>query len=306
MDPFKSILVDIDATVPAHPALQRAVGLARSCGAKLTIADVVTIPADARRYLEAGAEEEIVSRRRGQLARVAQGVTDVPAEATLLLGRPATALVQEVLRSGHDLVVRSHARDLVVRGPRPFGAVDMELFRQCPCPVLVVGPGIPPPRPLILGAVHGNSDEATEQTLNVKIIELTLLMARLEQGSPMVLQAWAPFGEELVRSHATDDAVAAYVEAARRRAAEDLARLTAPFSDRLSADQVTLRRGDPEDVIPAVVAAEGVDLVVMGTLARTGIAGMLIGNTAERVLRRLPCSVLAVKPDGFECHVRLD
>jgi nucleotide-binding universal stress UspA family protein len=49
----------------------------------------------------------------------------------------------------------------------------------------------------------------------------------------------------------------------------------------------------------------GVELVVMGTVARAGIAGFLIGNTAERVLGKLPCSVLA-KPDGFVCPVSLD
>jgi nucleotide-binding universal stress UspA family protein len=54
------------------------------------------------------------------------------------------------------------------------------------------------------------------------------------------------------------------------------------------------------------VVAEVIDLVVMGTVARAGIAGMLIGNTAERVLRKLPCSVLTVKPDVFVSLVRLD
>lgn len=62
--PFKSILVDIDATVPAHPALERAIRLARGCGARLTLTDVVTIPPYARRYLPADVEEEMVSRRR--------------------------------------------------------------------------------------------------------------------------------------------------------------------------------------------------------------------------------------------------
>ena len=37
----------------------------------------------------------------------------------------------------------------------------------------------------------------------------------------------------------------------------------------------------------------------MGTLARTGIEGYLIGNTAETVLQRVECSVLTTKPDGF-------
>lgn len=38
------------------------------------------------------------------------------------------------------------------------------------------------------------------------------------------------------------------------------------------------------------------DLIVMGTVGRDGVAGMLIGNTAERVLRGGPCSVLTVRP----------
>jgi nucleotide-binding universal stress UspA family protein len=44
----------------------------------------------------------------------------------------------------------------------------------------------------------------------------------------------------------------------------------------------------------------------MGTISRTGVAGLLIGNTAERVLQKANCSVLAVKPDGFSSPVRLD
>jgi nucleotide-binding universal stress UspA family protein len=43
----------------------------------------------------------------------------------------------------------------------------------------------------------------------------------------------------------------------------------------------------------------GIDLVVMGTVARSGIRGLVMGNTAERVLQRLRGSVLAVKPPGF-------
>jgi nucleotide-binding universal stress UspA family protein len=48
------------------------------------------------------------------------------------------------------------------------------------------------------------------------------------------------------------------------------------------------------------------DLIVMGTVARTGLGGLLIGNTAESVLQRVDCSVLAVKPEGFVSPVRLE
>ncbi len=306
MDAFKSILVDIDATVPAHPALERAVRLARACGARLTITDVMTVPAYARRYLPADVEEEMVTRRRQQLGRIADAVTDVPTEARPLVGRPATALIQEVLRAKHDLLMRSHARDMTAAGSRPFGAVDMELLRKCPCPVMLVRHGSLEPHPKIAGAVNASTEEEAERALNNKIVELTLRMAELEGGVPMLLQAWTPFAERLVHGHASEDAFAAYVEGVRKRTAADLEQLVRSFGGRLARVRTIHRRGEPEDVIPEFVVAEGVDLVVMGTVARSGISGLLIGNTAERVLRKLPCSVLAVKPDGFVSPVALD
>jgi nucleotide-binding universal stress UspA family protein len=44
----------------------------------------------------------------------------------------------------------------------------------------------------------------------------------------------------------------------------------------------------------------------MGTVSRTGVAGLLIGNTAEKLLQKVNCSVLAVKPDDFSTPVGLD
>ncbi len=177
MEPFKSILVDVDATATAHPALERAIRLAQSTGATLTIVDVMAVPPHASNYLPAALEEDIVRHQRQQLARIANGVTDVRAESKLLVGRPATALIQEILSSSHDLLIRSHARDLTSPGPKPFGAVDMELLRKCPCPVLLARHGKPAPGPQIVGAVDAVTEEADEQALNAKIVELTLLMA---------------------------------------------------------------------------------------------------------------------------------
>ena len=45
--------------------------------------------------------------------------------------------------------------------------------------------------------------------------------------------------------------------------------------------------------------SEEVDVVVMGTVWRDGPTGVLIADTAEKVLARVDCSVLAVKPRGF-------
>jgi nucleotide-binding universal stress UspA family protein len=305
MERLKSILVDVDASVPVHPALERAIPLARASGAKLTITDVMTVPAYARRYLPDTIEEEMASRRRQQLVRTAHALADIQTEAKLLVGRPGTVLIQEVMRSNHDLLMRSRGRDLAP-GPQPFGPVDMELLRKCPCPVMLVRYASRDQPPRIVGAVNASTEEESEHALNAKIAEWTLLMAELEDGVPMLLQAWTPFAERTVRGHSSYDAFAAYVETVRRGTESDLRQLVRSLGDRMSGVQVVHRRGEPEAVIVEFVAAEGIDLAVMGTVARGGIAGLLIGNTAERVLGKLPCSVLAVKPDGFVSPVRPD
>jgi universal stress protein E len=306
MKPFQNILVDVDATASRHPALERAVPLARRSGARLTITDVMTIPSHARRYLPAGFAEEMIKRRRDELAQLAHTVRDVPTEAKLLDGRPATVLIQEVLRSNHDLLMRSHGREATAARPRPFGAVDMELLRACPCPVFLVQQGEVDQHPQIVGAVDASAEVDSGRALNVKIAELTVLMAELENGAPTLVHAWAPFGERMVRSHSPDEAFAGYVEKVREQAAADLGELVQSFCGRLPGVQALQIRGTPEDIIPAFAVEHGIDLVVMGTVARTGVAGFFIGNTAERVLRNLPCCVLAVKPDGFASPVGLD
>jgi universal stress protein E len=52
-------------------------------------------------------------------------------------------------------------------------------------------------------------------------------------------------------------------------------------------------------VVCELIAKARINLLVMGTIARTGLPGVLIGNTAEKVLDSVHCSVVAIKPAGF-------
>jgi nucleotide-binding universal stress UspA family protein len=69
---------------------------------------------------------------------------------------------------------------------------------------------------------------------------------------------------------------------------------------------VHLVRGVPDSLIPQMADEKEIDLIIMGTVSRTGIAGLLIGDTAEFVLRQVQCAVLTVKPKGFVTPVALD
>jgi len=60
-----------------------------------------------------------------------------------------------------------------------------------------------------------------------------------------------------------------------------------------------VEQGLPEDVIPSVVQELKAGLVILGTTGRTGISAVFIGNTAEHVIDKINCDVLALKPKGF-------
>ena len=55
--------------------------------------------------------------------------------------------------------------------------------------------------------------------------------------------------------------------------------------------------GIPSQCVQAVAEEIGADLLVVGTHGRTGLDHVLVGSTAERVVRIAPCPVLAVKAD---------
>ena len=293
---FRRILVDLDATAAAHPAVDRALELARRCGGRVKLVDVMSVPANARSYLSGEAERMVAGARGERLAKLAASVTDVPVEHELLTGRPAQAIIAEAVKGDFDLVVRSHARDLAAE-PRKLGAIDMQLFRSCPSTVWAVGPGAQRPPTKVVAAIHANPGEDEEQQLNARIIAAAAEMA--PAGGLIVFQAWEAFAADMLRSRYSEDEFRGYVKAAADAARADMDGLLKTV-DLPQGSRIELREGTPEEVLPAYVVSEGIDLVVMGTIARTGIAGLIMGNTAERLLQRLTCSVMAVKPEGFQ------
>jgi len=294
------ILVDVDPSAPAHPALAQAVDLAARIDARVTaVAVLEDVPRRARAFVTAQVEDDLVAHIEEQLAEAIAGAGDaVPVKAEVLRGKHASTVIAAAVTGKADLLMRSHGVRAEGR-PMPFGPIDMNLLRHCPCPVWIVEAEVGKRIRRILAAVNANRNEQNQQPLNRRIVELALLLAEAEDAKLTVLESWEVFGEELLRPRLEPGEVRDFLAESRDHAAGDLSAFLEPFGDRLQGASVELLRGEPSEVIPAYVAEHDVDLVVMGTVARTGIAGLLMGNTAERVLRRLHGSVVAVKPPGF-------
>ena len=183
----------------------------------------------------------------------------------------------------------------------------MHLMRKCPCPVWVVKRAQTRPYTRILAAVDPSIDDSRRGAINPVILQMASGMARMEAGELHIIHAWQLFGERYVRSSGmTTVSVqeAKMLEKKQHKQRFDTLLNRAGVAD--LKPYVHLIEGNPEDCIPGLVAEKGIDLLVMGTVCRTGIAGFLIGNTAEEVLNQVDCSVLTIKPEGFVTPVPIE
>ena len=94
---------------------------------------------------------------------------------------------------------------------------------------------------------------------------------------------------------AANPKLAKLLEEQWQTAEAQMARITAELEKKGRAVRPLLKRGSPAQVIVDTAKRGGADLIVMGTHGRTGLAHMLIGSVAERVVRTARCPVLTVR-----------
>lgn len=311
-----------DADLENSIALKRALALATNNQASLTVVDVVdSVPAEMLMAITAVTPEELidisVSEKRDQLQRLVESCksSGVDIKATVHVGKPFLEIIRQVLRNQHDLVIKCADPSGHFEGAL-FGSTDMHLMRKCPCPVWIIKSAEHEQHRRIMAAVDQDPEDAATDVLNRQILEMSTSLALAEFSELHVVHAWTLFGESHLRSqriNISDDAVDAIVKkeaSARRRWLEDLVNTYGTKADSSAVEYVSpqlhVTKGDPKQVIPATALDLDIDLIIMGTVARAGIPGFLMGNTAESILNQIDCSVLTVKPPGFVSPVSLD
>lgn len=93
-----------------------------------------------------------------------------------------------------------------------------------------------------------------------------------------------------------------YLADLRSRAAAQLAEVKARAERRGIAVTIRVATGIPSEEVITVAGAEDSDLLVVGTKGKTGLAHVLLGSTAERVIRGAPCPVLTVRTEPTEAE----
>lgn len=318
MSLFRNILVGVDLThYDAHTlqpspvaaaVVQKALWLGAKTSARLTFFSALDLNLETLPQIERTDYYELTTSAERTAAKVLRSlvqqarVQGIEAEDKLALGKGWLELVRQALRDRHDLVLIG-TRDRQGLEWMLFGSTAVKVLRRCPCPVWVVKPGREPSPLKIL--VTSGLDPASEEGLR--------LAAGIAQAAPAVVHLLHVVDFPLDRHWATslpDAREKAYRCRVREHAAKEI---------EVQIDRAGARRVSPPVQVHlmdeiGILADEGIllflkkepmDLLIMGTIGRGGLAGVMIGNTAERLLPQLSCSLLAVKPKDFVSPVKL-
>ena len=311
MKRFKNILYHADGELADSESLDRAVDLARRNDAMLTVMDVVAesdLAVDVEKHLDIKLNQLLRQRRLEELERLIQPHMNSgpPIYTQIGSGTPFIELIRAVQRNGYDLLMKAPHPPEGLTKRFFYGSFDLHLLRKCPCPVWIDRPESAHPYRKILAAV--DATDLSCRQLNRLIMDLASSLAERESAQLHVVHAWQMPGESMLRSGRA------------RISASDLQKLLADteqshrqhFNDLLqdydlSSDSpgVWLIKEKAPKAITSLSDELNTDLIVMGTVGRTGLPGLIIGNTAEDVLQTTQSSVLAVKPAGFVSPVSL-
>lgn len=324
MKRFSNILLVADEHTDYSAALKRGATLARKNQALLTVCAIVdTVPSEVRMSVIRITPREVLdvatARKRDWLEDTVNSVaTDkVSIEKKVLIGKPFIEIIRQVLRNDHDLIIKCADADSGLREIL-FSSTDKHLMRKCPCPVWIIKPTERQKYLRILAAVDQDPEEPAKDALNRQILEMStsMALALAQYSEAHIVHAWEVFDESLLRSHKWDFSEAEFETmleeeaTGRRRWLENLVKNYGTSTDTKNADALDLRlhvvKGPAQFVVSQLARELAVDLVVMGTVVRTGIDGFFMGNTAESILAQLDCSVLTVKPPGFTSPVTLE
>lgn len=228
----------------------------------------------------------------------------IPITFEVLQGKGFISIIQHVLRNNNDLVVKQN-RNMVGRGADNLA---VRLLRKCPCPIWLIQPDPSLEFQRVLAAVDVTADQDESVNLNRKIVELCHSMAQREKGEGHYLHAWYLRAESMLTSprlKVSVDEIEKIKDGIRKDSEEEFSKLFKDAGITPLVGHVHIREGDTAEVIKQAIERLEIDVLILGTIGRTGIPGLLIGNTAEDIISDISCSVLAVKPDGFVSPVTL-
>ncbi|QLF92349.1 universal stress protein [Pseudomonas sp. ABC1] len=280
MQAIRCILVVVDPTLPEALALKRAHLISSVSQSHLHLLLCDTRPEQAA-YLDTLRES---LEQEGHSVSTQQA-WDGSVHQTIINAQQA---------EGCGLVVKQHVPDNILKRAL-LTPDDWKLLRYCPCPVLMVKTDRPWTGGNILAAVDVGNADNEHRTLHSSIVDHGYDIAALAGGQLHVISA-----HPSAMLAAADPAfqLKETIEARYRAACQQF---QSEFD--IEDDHLHIEEGPADALIPYTCNRLQAVVTVLGTVARTGFSGVLMGNTAEVVLDALESDVLVLKPDDIIEHL---
>jgi len=312
-----NFLVYVDDMSAIHGVLDRIIEWAQARQAKVTLAGVVepvkAWTTDARR-MATEVQNELASSVENQLTELTKTLMDSGLDVSVKVyhGDPTTVLVQAVIQEEYDLLLKAHA-PVGGRFTHSFSSIDRRLLRACPCQIAILRPLQPDHAGRILAAVNHDPEQKDKVPITDIILEVATRAALAGFRELHILHAWSIYGESSLKtgfariSKESLDELRNTEEKAHQdwlnALVEEFLGKLGPETAQHLAPKVYLMKGTPRQVIVQQVEQLKPDLLVIGSVARTGLPGLTIGNTAEAILNEVDCSVAIVKPAEFKSPI---
>lgn len=315
MSQYQSILVIVDPDQPPSPALERARHFAQRTGAVLRLeafdhhAGIAAAGAASTDVMQM-ARKTFLDGRRALLERLAAPLRalGLKVETKANWGHPAhTRIVERVLEVAPDLVIKDiHVEPALRR--LLFTPLDWQLARLCPAPLLLVNAHAHPLPQRVIASVDVTCTADGVQSLNDRIVHAALDLAIQCDASLHLLHSFDgltttsaadPFGDGML--------VADAYESLRATREERFNEFAAKHG--VDPQHKHFFDGPAASTISDFADTTAADVVVLGAVYRDGLERLMLGSTVERLLGRLHCDVLVVKPAEFiqvlAAHVKL-
>lgn len=294
----KTILVVVDLHADdEQPVLDRAAWLAARFGAGIELFGCDYDPDIDAGYVatvwipQPDARDQLLLKYRAKLDALAKPLRDrgLSVHIDLAWDHPFdAAIVRKTVASAPWLVVKGTRHHNILQRTL-LSNTDWHLIRDCPAPLLLVKDRALNDPPRVLAAVDPTHKHDKPAHLDDRIFDFAATLAGQTHGELHVLHAAAlPVGLDL-----PPDVTATIVGRHKEAMAQFLA------GHEVKAEHVHLVQGFVPEVLREATVEHDADFVVMGAVSRRGLQRLFIGSTAERVLDRMPCDLVIVKPPGF-------
>jgi nucleotide-binding universal stress UspA family protein len=285
MKKIEKILLATDFTRASEDAQKMAASLAAKSASKIYLLHV--IPKAIQLYGRSLDQTPLLQESTNVLGEYADeirrgGVSEV--ETLLVSGNPQEEIISQADTLGVNVImIGSGDKD---RGDRfPLGVTAQNIIRSTATPVWVVRRGSSAGIKSILcpvdfsehsrRAVVNAADLSRMFGAKLQVLAVAENLSRVYRGMPLYLGKGEADG--------------------KRHCKKELDKFLRDFDFEGMAYNRAVRYGEPHEEVLKAASEMGADLMVMGSIGRTGLTRVLMGSVAEKIARELPCSLIMMK-----------